>query len=230
MVIAIDFDGTIVDGDNHPEIGDMAEGAKEAIRYLKSQGHYIIIHTCRSNNELVSAINFLVEHEIPFDRVNDNHPEHIARYRNNSRKIFADLYIDDRNLGGFPGWDFTLSVINDSQINHPSYMKQKMNIETAACDVFEIPRWKLSAKTKITQVLEARQVCMWYRKKFTKASYKSIGLIYARDHATALHATKTVDEQLSVDREFTEKVTRILKMLGKQTDIIPELKKPVISL
>ena len=51
-----------------------------------------------------SNINWLLEHNIPFDRVNDHCPENIKRYGKGSGKIYANIYIDDKNLGGFPGW------------------------------------------------------------------------------------------------------------------------------
>jgi hypothetical protein len=49
-------------------------------------------------------VNWLLEHGIPFDRINDHHPANIAKYGGDTRKIFADLYIDDRQLGSLPDW------------------------------------------------------------------------------------------------------------------------------
>ncbi|UVV77317.1 hypothetical protein NXW84_05890 [Bacteroides fragilis] len=74
------------------------------LRKLHERGHYIIIWTCRSGKNLLDAINWLLEHNIPFDRVNDHCPENIKRYGKGSGKIYANIYIDDKNLGGFPGW------------------------------------------------------------------------------------------------------------------------------
>ncbi|MBN1987848.1 MAG: hypothetical protein JW783_00440 [Bacteroidales bacterium] len=103
MILAIDFDGTIVRG-KFPNIDGLVPDAKLYIPRLKKAGHYIIINTCRSGDLLTEAINYLLQHEIPFDRVNDNHPDTTKQYNNNSRKVYAHCYIDDKNLGGFPGW------------------------------------------------------------------------------------------------------------------------------
>lgn len=103
MIIAIDFDGTISRG-KFPAITGLQPYALDVINRLYESGHYLIINTCRSDDHLLEAINWLLGQGIKFHRVNDNHPEESARYNNNSRKIYAHLYIDDKNLGGFPGW------------------------------------------------------------------------------------------------------------------------------
>lgn len=128
MIISIDFDGTIVE-DHYPDIGKLMPGAKESVRRLHENGNLIIINTCRDGQLLLEAINFLLEHDIPFDRVNDNLPRNTREYESNSRKVFADIYIDDRNLGGFPGWKACMAVIegkgvleflaNTGKLNHP---------------------------------------------------------------------------------------------------------------
>lgn len=103
MIIAIDFDGTICT-DQYPEIGVPLPYVVDTIQTLYKDGHYIIINTCRDGDRLTEAINWLMANDIPFNRVNDNHPDVPAKYGSNSRKVFADLYIDDRNLGGFDTW------------------------------------------------------------------------------------------------------------------------------
>ncbi len=128
MIISIDFDGTIVE-DHYPDIGKLMPGAKESVRRLHENGNLIIINTCRDGQLLLEAINFLLEHDIPFDRVNDNLPRNTREYGSNSRKVFADIYIDDRNLGGFPGWKACMAVIEGKgvveflaytgKLNHP---------------------------------------------------------------------------------------------------------------
>lgn len=104
MIIAVDFDGTLHLG-HYPEIGIQAPDAVKIMRRLKDEGHYIIINTCRSGELLVEAINWLLSHDVPFDRVNDNEPGNTAKYGSNSRKVFADIYVDDRQVGGLPPWE-----------------------------------------------------------------------------------------------------------------------------
>lgn len=96
MIIAIDFDGTIVE-DHFPGIGNMMPKADECINALREAGHYVIINTCRNGESLINAINWLLQMGIGFDRVNDNHPEGTQKY-GKTRKVYADVYIDDHNF------------------------------------------------------------------------------------------------------------------------------------
>lgn len=111
MIIAIDFDGTIHNG-IYPYIGLLKTHAKEVINTLKEQGHYIIIWTCRTGDDLLEAVNFLLEKEILFDRINDNCPDNKATYGGNTRKIYADYYIDDKQIGHLPAWRDIETFIN----------------------------------------------------------------------------------------------------------------------
>lgn len=104
MIIAIDFDGTLHTG-AWPSIGEPAKNTAEVLRKLKSDGHYLIIWTCREGNDQTEMVNWLLANKIPFDRVNDNKPNSWESYGYNARKIYADVYIDNRQLGGLPTWD-----------------------------------------------------------------------------------------------------------------------------
>lgn len=104
MIIAVDFDGTISRG-KYPAIDGEQPYAGEALRKLHEQGHYLIIWTCRCGTPLLDAINWLLERHIPFDRVNDHNPGSVAKYGGRGgKKVYAHCYIDDKNIGGFPGW------------------------------------------------------------------------------------------------------------------------------
>lgn len=116
MIIAIDFDGTIHTG-KFPQIGDIRDEAYEYIRQLDFDGHYIIINTCRNGDLLLEAINWLLEKDIPFDRVNDNSPENLKQYNSqNTRKIYADVYVDDKQVGGLPEWKQIYDYIKAQEI------------------------------------------------------------------------------------------------------------------
>lgn len=95
--IAIDFDGTIVTN-AYPEVGELIPHAVEVIQKWHKSGHKIIINTCRSGNYEQDARDFLELHNIPFDTLNENHPELIEKFDNDCRKLGADVYIDDRNI------------------------------------------------------------------------------------------------------------------------------------
>lgn len=103
MIYAIDFDGTIVE-DKYPDIGQLNADAVMFIHELKATGHTFILHTCRHGKELFEAIAFLWEHDLAPHHINSNVPELIAKY-GDCRKIYADYYIDDHNVGGVV-WPF----------------------------------------------------------------------------------------------------------------------------
>ena len=94
-IIAVDFDGTLCYS-NWPDLG---EPNKPLIEYLKSQhapGNKLILWTCRAGEALERALSWCHDQQLEFDAVNDNLPEIIEKYGNNSRKITCDYYIDDR--------------------------------------------------------------------------------------------------------------------------------------
>ena len=102
MKIAVDFDGTIVEH-KYPAIGKENLFAFETLRELQRQKHQLILWTYRSGKELDEAVEYCKDNGVEFYAVNKNYPE--EEYDGSiSRKIDADVYIDDRNLGGFPGW------------------------------------------------------------------------------------------------------------------------------
>jgi hypothetical protein len=102
MIISIDFDGTIVEH-LFPRIGNLLPDALEVITELQEAGHKIVLNTCREGIYLDEAVKFCEEKGIIFRSVNCNHKEDDFR-ENGGRKVFAHIYIDDRNLNGFPGW------------------------------------------------------------------------------------------------------------------------------
>jgi hypothetical protein len=110
MKIAIDFDGTIVEH-KYPAIGKELLFAFETMRELQKQKHQLILWTYRAGKELDEAVEFCKERGIEFYAVNKNYPEEDFD-PTISRKIDADIYIDDRNLGGFPGWSAVWQIIN----------------------------------------------------------------------------------------------------------------------
>lgn len=104
MIIAIDFDGTLHTG-HWPGIGSPAPYAVEMMQKLKADGHYLIIWTCREGERQTEMVNWLQEKEIPFDRINDHQPGTWEQYGYKSKKVYAHLYVDDKQVGGLPRWD-----------------------------------------------------------------------------------------------------------------------------
>lgn len=101
MIIAVDFDGTIVEH-KYPEIGKPIPFAIETLRLLHNDGHRLILWTVREGKLLQEAIDYCEQNGIYFFAYNANYPEEIRE--NSPRKLMADLFIDDRNLGGLPDW------------------------------------------------------------------------------------------------------------------------------
>ena len=100
--IAVDFDGTIVE-DEYPGIGKPKLFAFETLKKLQEKGHRLILWTYRNGKHLEDAVTFCEKHGITFYAVNKSFPEESfdPKY---SRKINADYFIDDRNIGGLVGW------------------------------------------------------------------------------------------------------------------------------
>mgnify|MGYP000101618631 CR=1 FL=1 len=109
LIIAIDFDGTIVE-DAFPKIGKPMIFAFETILKLQAEGHRLILWTYRNGHKLKEAVDFCEQNGIEFYAVNKNYPEEEFDGKI-SRKIHADLFIDDRNVGGFLGWTEIYKVI-----------------------------------------------------------------------------------------------------------------------
>ncbi|SMC49386.1 BT0820 family HAD-type phosphatase [Moheibacter sediminis] len=111
-IIAVDFDGTVVD-DAYPKIGKEKLFAFESLKQLMAKGHRLVLWTYRSGKELQDAVEFCRENGVEFYAVNSSFEGEIFDQEKQSRKINADIFIDDRNLGGFPGWGETLQVISN---------------------------------------------------------------------------------------------------------------------
>lgn len=102
LIIAVDFDGTIVT-DAYPQIGKPQLFAFETLKRLQNDGHRLILWTYRCGNKLDEAVAFCKENGMEFYAVNNSFPSEDYNGKE-SRKIAADLFIDDRNIGGFIGW------------------------------------------------------------------------------------------------------------------------------
>jgi hypothetical protein len=112
--IAVDFDGTIVEHD-YPAIGKEKLFAFQTLKELEKMGARLILWTFRTGKELDAAVEYCRKNGIEFYAVNKNYPEEIFD-ETVSRKIDADIYIDDRNIGGFPGWSGVWQILTPYEI------------------------------------------------------------------------------------------------------------------
>lgn len=113
LIIAVDFDGTIVEH-RYPSIGRTRPLAFQTLKAIQANGHRLILWTHRAGKRLDEAVEFCKSHGLEFYAVNKNFPEEVWS-EDDSRKILADIYIDDRNLGGLLPWPeiFKLLCPND---------------------------------------------------------------------------------------------------------------------
>jgi hypothetical protein len=112
--IAVDFDGTIVDHE-YPAIGKEKLFAFQTLKELNKMGANLILWTFRTGKELNEAVEFCARNGVDFYAVNKNYPEEVFD-ETVSRKIDADIYIDDKNVGGFPGWSEIWQMINPYEL------------------------------------------------------------------------------------------------------------------
>lgn len=101
MIIAVDFDGVLCEN-NFPEIGKPNYAMITLVQHLIDDGHEVILWTTRNGKELEKAVEWCEYRGLHFCAVNEPAPSNELEYRNKydsqSRKIYADVYIDDHNL------------------------------------------------------------------------------------------------------------------------------------
>lgn len=110
--IAVDFDGTIVTHE-YPKIGREIPFAIETLKMLIRDQHRLILWSVREGELLQEAVDWCKERGVEFWAVNKDYPE--ESYENNnhfSRKLKADYFIDDRNIGGLPDWGQIYQIIS----------------------------------------------------------------------------------------------------------------------
>jgi len=87
-------------------------------------------------------------------------------------------------------------------------------IQKVVCNYFDVPVDSLQSKTRKREIVQARQVAMFFSKNLTKSSLATIGLqIGGKDHATVLHACKTVNNLIETDKQFKNQIDEIEKKL-----------------
>lgn len=124
MVIAVDFDGTIVTHE-YPKIGKEIPFAIATLKKIQQEGrHQLILWTVRQGKELEEALEFCKKRGLEFYAVNSNFPEEQEEHAC-ARKLAADLFIDDRNLGGLPDWGVIYQMISSGKCWEP--MPQDMS-------------------------------------------------------------------------------------------------------
>ncbi|NLN32446.1 MAG: chromosomal replication initiator protein DnaA [Flavobacteriaceae bacterium] len=114
--------------------------------------------------------------------------------------------------------EITLELTQKTLANFINHTRKEISIDyiqRLVCDYFKIPFEQIQSKTRKRDVVQARQLAMFFAKKYTKASLSSIGSqIGKRDHATVLHACKTVKNLSETDKVFRGYVEDLNRKIG----------------
>ncbi|MDY5434654.1 BT0820 family HAD-type phosphatase [Bacteroides pyogenes] len=110
MIIAVDFDGTIVEH-RYPHIGEEIPFAIDTLKLLQQEKHRLILWSVREGALLDEAVEWCKSRGLEFYAVNKDYPEEERNHQGFSRKLKADMFIDDRNLGGLPDWGVIYEMI-----------------------------------------------------------------------------------------------------------------------
>ena len=125
MIIAVDFDGTIVEH-RYPAIGAEIPFAIETLKKLVQEQHRLILWTVRKGKLLEEAVEFCRKRGLEFYAVNRNYPEETEEQADKgSRKLKADIWIDDRNVGGLPEWGIIYQLIHNGMTYDEFLQKKK---------------------------------------------------------------------------------------------------------
>lgn len=130
MVIAVDFDGTIVKH-RYPRIGEEIPFAIETLKLLQQEQHRLILWTVREGKLLDEAVEWCKNRGLEFYAINKDYPEEQKDHQSFSRKLKADLFIDDRNLGGLPDWGVIYEMIKENKTFAEIYNSKKERITTS---------------------------------------------------------------------------------------------------
>lgn len=115
MIIAVDFDGTIVEH-KYPEIGQEVPFAIDTLKMLIKDQHRLILWSVREGALLDEAVEWCRARGVKFYAVNKDYPEEEKEKNNHfSRKLKADFFIDDRNVGGLPEWGQIYQMISQNK-------------------------------------------------------------------------------------------------------------------
>lgn len=90
MIIAVDFDDTLKIAEK-PNIPLIAR-----LKHEQAAGNIVILWTCRNGKRLSEAVEFLLKNGLKVNYINQNPPETVRRFGYDSRKVYADVYIDDK--------------------------------------------------------------------------------------------------------------------------------------
>lgn len=132
LILAVDFDGTIVKA-AYPNIGAVVPGAIHALTAIRGWGGRVVLWTCRRGESLEAAVEWAAKRGLVFDAVNADLPELIEFWGAESRKVYADVYVDDRALVpggdvlGEPDWEQVLGLAHSWMLRYGELKEELIN-------------------------------------------------------------------------------------------------------
>jgi chromosomal replication initiator protein len=151
-------------------------------------------------------------------RDGDDIIEYVAKHIKTNIRELEGAIISLIAQSSFNKKEITVSLAKDIVEKFVKHTKREVSIDyiqKVVSDYFQMDVNTLQSKTRKRHIVQARQLAMFFAKKFTKASLASIGSqIGKRDHATVLHACKTVDNLTTTDKQFRKYVEDISKKLS----------------
>ncbi|RXJ50732.1 chromosomal replication initiator protein DnaA [Gelidibacter gilvus] len=144
--------------------------------------------------------------------------EYVAKHIKTNVRELEGAIISLIAQSSFNKKEITISLAKEIVEKFVKNTKREVSIDyiqKVVSDYFQMDVDTLQSKTRKRHIVQARQLAMFFAKKYTKASLASIGSqIGKRDHATVLHACKTVDNLSSTDKQFRKYVEDIAKKLA----------------
>lgn len=129
-IIAVDFDGTLCEC-KFPDIGAPIPPVIEYVKRLRAAGNIIILWTCRTGQNLTDAVTWCKQQGLTFDYINENVKQNVEQYGGDTRKIFADVYIDDKTI-------LPQQIIIKESIEMTNKEKQQITTDVASAVINDI--------------------------------------------------------------------------------------------
>ena len=150
--------------------------------------------------------------------IKDEIIEYVAKNIKSNIRELEGAIISLIAQSSFNKMDVTLELASEIVEKFVKSSKREVSIDyiqKVVSEYFQMDVETLQSKTRKRHIVQARQLAMYFAKKFTKASLASIGTqIGKRDHATVLHACKTVDNLSFTDKQFRKYVEDLNKKLS----------------
>lgn len=151
--------------------------------------------------------------------MNEDVIEYVAKYVNTNIRELEGAVVSLIARSSFIKEEITVEMAEKAIENYVSNIKRELSIdsiETTVADMLSIDIELIKSKSRKRDVVQARQLIMYFSKKFTKNSLASIGAkIGKRNHATVLYACRTVEDLIETNKEFRKVHDELMKKITR---------------